>query len=219
MPQVGFGEKLPTGGSQFIKLSSKGDKVRIRLLDAPFVEGKHFFQTGVDENGKPIWDIQGCPRINDGGKCEHCDKFFAIKRKVKKETDKTIIAQLNKEADQWKPSTFVHYPVIDRMNACFAVFQTTVGVRQQIEDEFSLGTKVLDVDFIVLRTETPGSGYYKVSKVDSADTTPLLPAEEEAIEAYKSMNLADLVGGRYDEESNTAIEANSEVVEEDVVNF
>jgi len=219
MPQVQFGEKLPSGGSQFIKLSSKGDKVRIRLLDAPFVEGKHFFQKGVDDTGKPIWDIQGCSRINDGGKCEHCEKFFTIKRKIKKESDKTIIAQLNKEADQWKPSTFVHYPVLDRLNAQFAVFQTTVGVRQQIEDEYVLGTKVLEVDFNVLRTENPGSGYYKVSKVDSSETTPLLPSEEEAIEAYKSMNLADLVGGRYDEESNTAVEANSEVAVEDVADF
>jgi hypothetical protein len=215
MPQVGFGEKLPTGGSQFIKLTSKGDHVRIRLLDAPFIEGKHFFQTGVDDTGKPVWDIQGCPRVNEGGKCEHCDKFFALKRRVKKESDKTVIAQLNKEAEKWKPSTMVHYPVIDRLNACFAIFQTTVGVREQIEAEYSLGVKVLEVDFNVLRTETPGSGYYKVSRVDSAETTPLLPSEVEAAEAYKSMNLADLVGGRYDEDSNTAFEANSEVVSED----
>jgi hypothetical protein len=214
MPQVGFGEKLQTGGNQFLKLTGKGDKVRVRLLDAPFIEGKHFFQDDAGE-----WDIQGCPRVNDGQKCEHCDKFFALKRKIKKESDKTIIAQINKEADYWKPSTFVYYPVIDRMNAVFAIFQTTVGVREQIEAEYSLGVKVLDVDFNILRTETPGSGYYKVSRVDSADTTPLFPSEVEAVATYKTMNLSELINGRYDENSGTAVEANTTVVEDDSVNF
>jgi hypothetical protein len=209
MPQVGFGEKLQKGGNQFLKLESKGDKVRIRLLDAPFIEGKHFFQT---DDG---WDIQACPRINEGGKCEHCDKFFSFLRKAKKETDKTLIAQIRKEADYWKPSTFVYYPVIDRMTAAFAVFQTTVGVREQIEAEYAVGVKVLEVDFMVLRTEVPGASYYKVSRVDSAETTPLLETEVQAIEEYKAMDLSQLVNGRYDEDSGTAFESNSETVEED----
>lgn len=214
MPQVGFGEKLNSGGSQFFKLESKGDRLQFRLLDAPFVEGKHFFQ---DDDGG--WDIQPCPRINDGDKCPHCDKFFALKRQVKKESDKTIIAQLNKEADYWKPSTFVYYPVINRETGEFTVFQTTVGVRQQIEDEYALGVKVLDVDFIALRTETPGSGYYKVSRVDSAETKALTDAEKQVVEDYKNMDLSELVNGRYDGESGTAVEANSEVVEDDADQF
>lgn len=208
MPQVGFGEKLQKGGNQFLKLESKGDMVRMRLLDAPFIEGKHFFQT---DDG---WDIQECPRINEGAKCEHCDKFFAFLRKAKKETDKTLIAQIRKEADYWKPSTFVYYPIINRMTGEFTVFQTTVGVREQIEAEYTMGVKVLEVDFNVLRTEVPGASYYKVSRVDSAETTPLLPSEVEAVEAYKTMDLSQLVNGRYDENSNTAVEANSEVQED-----
>ena len=214
MPQVGFGEKLPTGGSQFIKLKSKGDVVRVRLLDAPFIEGKHFFADGVDDNGRQKWKIEECPRVNAAHIFFFFFKFFALKRQAKKETDKTVISQINKEADYWKPSTMVHYPVIDRLNACFAVFQTTVGVREQIEAEYSLGVKVLDVDFNIMRTENPGS-YYKVSRVDSAETTPLLPAELEAVEKYKTTDIAELVGGRYDEDSGTAFEANSEVVSED----
>lgn len=213
MPKVGFGEKLATGGNQFLKLEGKGSKLQFRLLDAPYIEGKHFFQDDAGE-----WDIQMCPRINEGEKCEHCDKFFSFKRKVKKESDKTIIAQINKEADYWKPSTFVYYPIINRESGAFAIFQTTVGVREQIEAEYSLGVKVLDVDFIALRTETPGSGYYKVSRVDSADTKPLTAEEKAAVVEYKNMDISQLINGRYDEDSGTAVESNTTVVE-DVVKF
>lgn len=212
MPQVGFGEKLQTGGSQFFKLEAKGDSLHFRLLDAPFIEGKHFFQT---DDG---WDIQPCPRINEGQECEHCKKFFSFYRKAKKETDKTLVAQLKKEGDYWKPSTFVYYPVINRETHEFTLFQTTVGVRTQIEDEYKLGTKVLDVDFKVMRTENPGS-YYKVSRVDSAETEPLNEEELQAVETYKQTNIADLVNGRYDEDSGTAFESNSEVQEDAADNF
>lgn len=213
MPIVGFGEKLQTGGSRFLKLESNGDKLHFRLLDAPFIEGKHFFQDGDG------WDIQGCPRLNENHSCEHCNKFFSLWRKANKENDKTIKEQLKKEADLWKPSTFVYYPVINRETESFGIFQTTVGVRQQIEDEYKLGIKVLEVDFIVLRTGTPGSGYYKLARVDSADTKPLTESEKQAVAEYQKMDLTELVNGRYDEDSNTAFEANSEVREDDDINF
>lgn len=215
MPVVQFGEKFSTSSSQYLKLAAKGDRVRIRILGACYIEGKHFLTNGVDEDGKEKWDIIPCHRINDNEKCEYCEQFFALKRKAKKETDKTIIDQYNKKAEKVRPTTFVYYPVIDREKQSFALFQTTIGVRNQIEDEVNLGTKVLSVDFMVLRTDQPGSGFYKLSKVDSADTLELTEKELEAVKEFKTKDITEMINGRYDEESNTAIEANTQVVEED----
>lgn len=214
MPYAEFGEKLSFGGgSPFFKLKSKGDKLRFRLLGAPFIEGKHFFKL---EDGS--WDIQPCPRVNEGKECPHCKIFFSIIMKAKKTGDKTIMEQAKKEANPYKNSISVYFPVLDRETEEFKVFQSSISVRNKIEDEVALGTKVLDVDFIVLRTENPGSDYYKLSRVDSADIRPLTAKEQSEVERFKATNLADIVAGVPDE-AGVAFEANSEVVEEDAVNF
>lgn len=211
MPYAEYGEKLSFGGgSPFHKLKSKGDKLRFRLLGAPFIEGKHFFK--LDDGS---WDIQPCSRINDGSKCPHCDIYFSIIMKAKKTGDKTLMEQAKKEAEPFKNSIAVYFPVLDREDETFKVFQSSISVRNKIEDEVSLGTKVLDVDFIVLRTENPGSDYYKLSRVDSADTKPLSDKEKDEIARYKTMDLSDIVAGVPDD-AGVAIEANSEVVDEDL---
>lgn len=206
MPIVEFGEKLQTGNSPFSKLKSKGEQIQFRLLGAPFIEGKHFFEL---EDG---WDIQPCNRVNGEGKCDHCDIYWSIIGKAKKTGDKTILKQAEKEAKPYQNSISVYYPVIDRNTGKFAVFQTTPGVRKEIEAEYEVGTKVLDIDWIVLRTENPGSSYYKVSKVDSADTSPLTSDELEEVGRFKTIDLADFVGGAFDGDSGVAFEANSEVL-------
>lgn len=134
--------------------------------------------------------------------------------KAKKTGDKTLIEQSKKEAKPYQNSVFVYFPVINRETQEFTIFQTTMSVRNKFEDEISLGKKVLEMDWIVLRTETPGSEYYKLSPVDSADTKPLTEKELAEVERYKSMDLAEIVAGAADDESNLAIEANSEIVEE-----
>lgn len=211
MPYAQFGEKLSFGGgSPFFKLKSKGDKLRFRLLGAPFIEGKHFFKL---EDGS--WDIQPCVRINENGKCPHCAAYFSIIMKAKKTGDKTLMEQAKKEAAPFKNSISAYFPVLDRDTEEFKVFQGGISIRNKIEDEVALGTKVLAVDFIVLRTENPGSDYYKLSRVDSGDTKPLTDKEKAEIERYKTLDLADIVAGVQDE-AGVAFEANSEIVEEDL---
>lgn len=209
MPYAEFGEKLSFGGgSTFFKLKSKGDKLRFRLLGAPFIEGKHFFKL---EDGS--WDIQPCPRVNESSKCPHCDIYFSIIMKAKKTGDKTVMEQARKEAAPYKNSIAVYFPVLDRETEEFKIFQSSISVRNKIEDEVALGTKVLDVDFIVLRTENPGTDYYKLSRVDSSDTKKLSANEKAEVERFKTINLADIVAGVPDE-AGVAFEANSEVAED-----
>lgn len=212
MPYADFGEKLSfSAGSQFFKLKSKGDKLRFRLLGAPFIEGKHF--TELPDGS---WDIQPCPRVNENSKCDTCNKYFSIIMKAKKTGDKTLMEQAKKEAKPYQNSVAAYFPVINRDTQEFVVFQSTVGVRTKIEDEIALGKKVLEIDLVVLRTETPGSEYYKLSPVDSADTLPLTEKELSEVERYKTIDLSEMVAGAADDDSSLAIEANSEVVDEEL---
>lgn len=212
-PVVNFGEKMPGQRKSYLKLDSKGDKVHIRLLGAPFIEGKHFL---TKEDGS--WDIKPCPRINEGEECPICEQYFALMAEIKKEPDEATVKQLKKDARSFNASVFVYYPVIDRETEQFAVFQSKASVRNAIEDEFAMGTKVLDVDFLVVRTETPGPNYYKVNRLDSADTKALTKKEKEEAKKYDPDTFAQSVGGRRDEDSGVAIEENSEVVDVEDIN-
>lgn len=211
MPYADFGEKVSFNSSQFLKLKSKNDKVRFRILGRPFIDGKHFFKLNDG-----TWEIEPCVRVNEKSKCPHCDTYFSIIMKAKKTGDKTIIEAAKKEAKPFQNTISVYFPIINRDTEEFAVLQTTMGVRDEIEAEAAAGTKVLEADFVVLRTETPGK-YYRVSKVDSADTKPLSDKELQGVEHFKTIKLDELVSGTADDESAVAIEANSEV--EDVAQF
>lgn len=208
MPYVDFGEKVNFNSSQFLKLKSKGDSIKFRILGRPFIDGKHFSKTPEGE-----WDIKACPRINEHGKCGLCDQFFSIIMKAKKTGDKTLIEQSKKEAEPFKSTVSVYYPIINRATEEFGVFQTTMGIREEIEAEAALGTKVLEADFMVMRTEVPGK-YYRFSKVDSAETLPLTEKELSEVEKFKTIKLDEIVSGTADDDSNVAIEANTEVVED-----
>jgi hypothetical protein len=206
MPYADWGEKISFNSSQFLKLKSKNDKVHFRILGRPYYDGKHFFQL---QDG--TWDIQPCSRVNEGVKCPHCDTYFSIIMKAKKTGDKTIIEQAKKEAKPFQNSVSAYFPIINRENEEFAIFQTTMGVRDEIEAEVSAGTKALDTDFVVIRTEVPGK-YYRLSKVDSADTKALTDKEKQVVEQYKTVNLEDMVSGKASDNETIA-------VEDDVVNF
>jgi hypothetical protein len=204
MPYVDYGTPFDQGNSQFFKLKSKGDKLQFRLLGAPFVEGKHFFETADG------WDIQDCPRINDKAECEHCNKYFSIIAKAKKTGDESMLKQARKEAEKYKCSVSFYFPVLDRNAEKFRIFKSAQSVRAKIETEVEMGTKVLEVDFIVMRTEQPGTNYYSLTRVDSAQTKKLTEDEKLEVEKYKSINLEELISGSR-EEGSIAVEANSEV--------
>ena len=79
------------------------------------------------------------------------------------------------------------------------MFQTTQGVRNQIESQAELGTKIMQRDMIVVRTEDPGKTYYNLSVVDSSETDPLTKREKEEVKKGKEVDLTDYVSGREEE--------------------
>jgi len=201
MPTANFGENITFSTSKFTKLKSKGDKIQFRIIKAPFYDGKHFLK---DENGN--WDIHSCPRINERQDCPYCENFFkALKKAKKDELDKK---EADKLTNPWKASISYYYPVINRETGNFEVFQTTSGVRNQIETEISLNAKTLKRDLVVLRTEVPGN-YYSLSIVDSSESKPLTEDEEAKFKIGKETNLSDYICGTEDEDSNVAFEDNS----------
>lgn len=213
MPYNEYGTPFNTGTQQFISLKSKGDKIRFRLLGAPFVDGKHFSQNADDS-----WTITPCPRINDKQECEICKKYFSIIMPAKKTGDKEALKTAQKDAKKYQVSVSFYFPVINRDTAEFAIFNSRSSVKSAIDAELAMGTKVLEVDWIVLRTEIPGK-YYTVKVVDSKDTPPLTEEELEEVEKYKKMDLSQIVSGTRDEESGLAVEANIEVEKDPTDDF
>jgi len=207
MPMADFGEKLDFSASKFTKLKSKGDLIRFRIIKAPHYDGQHFLK---DTEGN--WDVRPCPRINKKEKCEFCEMFFEAHASAKKEG-------LSKEetfklTDPWKPSVKFYYPIINRETNRFEIFQTTQSVRDAVEAEIDMGTKVLKKDIIVLRTEKPGN-YYKFSMVDSADTKPLTKEEKAEFKKGKETDLNIYLSGSEEEDSQLAVEVNSEIIEKE----
>lgn len=190
MPYAQPGETLNFSTSRFTKLSSKGDKLHFRILGNPFYDGKHFMK--VDDE----WDIKPCPRINEGAPCDICELFFKAHRQAKKEgLDQRETEKLTRD---FKNSVSFYFPVLNRDTEQFEVFQTTQGVRNQIEAKREIGIKVEERDFIVLRTETPGS-YYQLEVVDSAETKELTPKEKAESKKGVKVDLSEYVNGQEEE--------------------
>lgn len=196
MPVAEFGEKISFGASKFTKLKSKGDKIHFRILGKPFYDGKHFME---DSNSDSGWDVVPCARINEGGECEICEMFFKAHRSAKKDgLDKK---ETDKLTQPFKPAISFYYPVLNRETEEFEVFQTTQGVRNQIEAKIELGIKVMDKDLIVVRTEQPGSNYYSLDIVDSADTKEFSGKEQAEVEKGQKVKLEDYINGQSEEGS------------------
>ena len=205
MPYNEFGTQFQTSTSQFTSLKGKGDKIRFRLLGAPYVNGKHF-----EELPDKKWNITSCPRINDKSECETCNKYFEIIMKAKKTGDKATIEQAKKDARKYSAAISFYFPVIDRTTGEFTIFQSKMSVKNKIDAKLEAGVKIFDVDFVVVRTEQPGPEYYSLDKVDSSDTPPLTEEELLEVEKYKKMDLSSIIMGTKDD-GDIAVEANVEV--------
>lgn len=210
MPRANFGEDLSFSNNFFIRLKEKGDKIEFRILDVPLYDGKHFLK-----NPDGSWNVISCSRINKTGECSYCKEFFRLKALVKKTDDEKEKKDLEKQARNVGASVQFYYPVIDRSTEEFKVFQTTIGVRSQIEAEIEMGANALTTDFICLNTGEVGKGRYKVSKVDSSKSKDLTEKELTAVEKYKSMDLEEVVSGTRDDDGKVSEDVNTEV-EEDI---
>ena len=211
MPQIEFGKELSFSQNMFASLKDKNELMVIRLLDAPVYEGKHFLKTEFGE-----WNVIPCPRINAEAECETCEAYFGLmKEAVKsKEKDKEKYERVKKEAEKFKVTVNFYFPIIDRGSETLKIFKTTPGVRNKLNAKHEAGVKVFERDWTIMRTENPGSDYYTVDAVDSADSKKLTPKEKAEMEKYKKMNLNDYIMGTRDDESEIGIEANTVKVDE-----
>lgn len=194
MPSAKIGDKTNLDRREYLELKSKGEKVKFRLASDDYhYEGKHFIK---QENGD--WLVSPCPRVNNNMECHYCEQYFAILNDIKKakaSKDAQAEKTLDKEKQKVKPTIAFYYPVLDRETGMAAIFKTTLMIRLAFEEQKDNGVSLLDYDFIVTRTEKPGS-YYSLDRVDSAETPELTEDEKVELLKAKGQNLAEIVGGK-----------------------
>lgn len=191
MPKFQTGQKLNIDrGTVFAELKSKGEKIHFRVIGNEYqYDGKHFFQ----KDGK--WIVTFCPRVMNDLECQHCEKYFAIRNQAKAEEDKKKKEVLLKEANLFKATVKFYYPIIDREKQEARIFKASLSTRIYFNQEHENGLDIVDYDYIVTRTEIPGSGYYSVTRLDSKQTKPLTEKEQQEIEKIKRWNLEEMVTG------------------------
>lgn len=202
---LSFGEKLPSRGNQYLQVKQKGDKIQFRIGQAPTYTGKHFVAT---EDG---WDVTLCPRINDQDDCDKCELYFSAQKEIKtllagrkkeelSQDEQKELKGLEAEARKWNAAMQFHFPVLNRDTETFGVLQTTMGVRNKINEFHENGTDVFTKDFVLRNTGLTGRDLYSLTIVDSADSKPLSAKEKEEYKKAQEFDLNSLEGGQPDEE-------------------
>lgn len=200
-----FGAKLPSKGNQYLQVKEKGDKIQFRIAQSPTYTAKHFLQT---DDG---WDITLCPRINDQAECDKCELYFEAQGQIKKllaGRKKEELAQdevkelkgLEGEARKWNAAIQFHFPVLNRQSGEFGILQTTMGVRNKINEFHENGTNVFEKDFVLRNTGGVGRDRYSVTMVDSADTEDFTEEEVAEYEKAKKFDLNSLGGSSSQDE-------------------
>jgi len=209
MPKTEFGTDpdLPKSGGMYVKLKAKGDKLKFRIAGTPYYHVDHW----IEEKGKRK-KIE-CAKYNSEGNaadCEYCDQH------------KEAVAAGNKElADSVRPVTTFMYPILNRDTGEAAIFQFTAkGIHYDINGYAKEGVDVFACDWLVERTEEPGSGYYNVKRLGE---DKLSAEEQEELDRAKGFNLegkasSSIKETEEDEEEpgNGDIDGNEDVPAEDM---
>lgn len=179
MPHAKFGDKTPldSGSTKIFKLTSKGQKATIRILNDGFYNGKHFIQRGDGS-----WTVFYCPRVMLEKPCMYCKKYFEKKKELKKlekakSKDSEAMKLLAKDIRRFGSTIRWYYPALNRDAGTPIILQVTLGVRNKLEGFVEAGIDVLASDFILMRTEKPGSDYYSLIRKDSKNTPELTKDE------------------------------------------
>ena len=194
IPTAKIGDKINLDRKQFLELKSKGEKIKIRIASADYYyEGKHFFQKKDGE-----WLVTPCVRVNEKLDCETCEKYFDLMRQAKEAGDagdEKDAKELKKKARNFKANTSFYYPVLDRDTGLAGIFKTTLSTRLKLEEKKDDGIDILKFDWIVKRTEKPGSDYYSLDRVDSADTRELTKEEKIELKKAQELKIEEVVAG------------------------
>jgi len=229
MPTVNFGEKkhFDGGGATFFKLESKNQKVTVRFLAPAQYDGKHFMKDGDN------WNISYCPRIMNEKECKFCEEYFHAKADMKQiEVDygkkdtltgdiKKAYKVLEEKARKFKVSQSFYYPALDRGTEEAVIFKVTQSIRWKLDEEFDNGIPVLDFDYIVKRTEKPGSDYYTLTRVDSSMVKPFTDKEEKEIDKALGWDMEKKVFGNassqnFEQKEKTETKDDQSLIDEDV---
>lgn len=190
MPSFNLGEALNIDkGGMFVKLKSKGDKLKFRLIKGGYYDGKHFIKNGDK------WVVTNCPRIMNGEECEYCNKYTSIRTQADLLQNEEERKSVMKEAENYKAKMTFYYPVIDREDGKGKILKTSLVVRQELEQEYKDGIDVYEYDYVLTRTEESPAKYYKLTRIDSKQTKELSTDEVSEIGRLGSMNLEELITG------------------------
>lgn len=189
--KLSFGENLPTQTGLYIRVKEKGDQVRFRIAQEPVYSGKHFMKIGDK------WDVTSCARVSDQDHCEYCDMYFKGMQEAKKteETDPEKAEQTREAARKYSASIIFYLPILDRDNQEFKILQTTMGIRNKINEYYEAGTKVFERDWILRNTGAKGKERYSIVPVDSSESSPLTPKEVEEIKKAKTFDTSSINDG------------------------
>jgi len=190
MPIVAFGQELNLGNeNEIVRLKAKGDKIQFRFAGNGYYEGIHFVK---DENG--ITKITLCPRIMQSEECELCKKYFEEVKKanlIEDEAKKNKALKVAK--DSYGVAIKFYYPILDRGTGKAKILQTTLSVRKKIEALVTAGIDVLASEFVLVRTEQPGSDYYQLIRVDSSEVKKLSEEEKKELTRVKEFDLEKIL--------------------------
>ena len=198
MPYAQFGEQtlIDKRATKTFKLTAEGQKVTFRILGNGFYNAKHFL---LKEDGN--WNIFYCPRLMLGDDCEYCEQYFNKNKDLKElkeggSKDKNAIKALEKEVRRFKPSIRWYYPILNRDTGKSTILETSLSVRNKLEDFTRAEVDILASDFVLVRTEKPGSDYYTLIRKDSKDTPKLSGEEAEEITKCLEWNIEEIVQGK-----------------------
>lgn len=187
--QKAFGSKTAMdSGSGFVQLKKKGEKVQFRFIAPPSYDGKHFKKVGDKK-----WDITMCPKVMTEEYCELCDTYYKMMAEAKAMEDENAKKAKQEEARNFKSKVTFYYPILDREDGKAKILKTTLSVRLKVDEKTAMGKDVTKNDYILMRTEKPGTDYYSLEPVDSADSNPLSTEELEQIEVAKTWDMEEKI--------------------------
>ena len=201
IPKADFGQPIKLGGGLFIRLESKGDKIKFRFAAGAVYEGKHFKK----QNGNTIASF--CPRIMADKDCADCTKYYEYRELMRAEENKEQKDALDEEARKYKPKITFYYPILDREDGRAKILKTVITVRENLEAEVAAGVKVLDHDYVLTRIEKSPANYY--SLVRSPETKEFTKEEQVEFEKAKELKMEKILG-HITKESSLKIEPDKE---------
>lgn len=174
MPEASFSKdlNLPKGNSLYVKLASKGDKIKFRIAATPFYVTRHWNA----DNKTTIM----CEKYNTDSPdktCERCAKYDELMAKDKEE-----------EAKPYRAITTFRYPILNYEGDIPAIFEFTAkSIHYTIKGYADEGLNVFACDWSVERTEEKPK-YYNILRLNEGELTE---KQQEALDKAKTFKLTD----------------------------